>query len=60
MKSETYQICCKRGSHRTQCPLAAQYGGHCTECPYVFYIKREPLPAEEKQEKQEDNNSSND
>ena len=58
MTDETYEICCKRGLHRTECPYAYQYGGHCTECMYVFYIKREPI--EDENVKNNENNNSSD
>lgn len=54
MSNTTFQIICKRGLIKQECPFVLQKGMLCVECPYVAYVPKVTKEKTEQEEKQED------
>lgn len=61
---QTYEVICRQGRIRTECPLRLQGNTYCVECGYAGYILRAPVNKEavenptENKEESIDNNES--
>lgn len=54
---QTYEVICRQGRSRLECPVRNQKGSYCVECPYAVYRLREKTIKPETPETPETNES---
>ena len=52
---ETYEVVCRQGRRKDECPLVMRQGWHCVECSYAGYILREKHNTSEENSEQPEN-----
>lgn len=50
---QTYEVICRQGRSRLECPIRNQKGSYCVECPYAVYRLREKTTKSETSETNE-------
>ena len=50
---QTYEVICRQGRSRLECPIRKQNGSYCVECPYAVYRLREKTVKSETSETSE-------